>query len=99
MNPFHLKGADHPAYINGEASHSKGYLMKYSPDHHFATKKGYVMKHRLLWEEANSACLFPWSSVHHKDGNKRNNDISNLEAMMTYQHNKLEAIKQHAMLY
>lgn len=57
-----------------------GYWLIYKPDHHFASKRGYVFEHRLVWEEHYNCCLLKKASLHHKDRNKLNNHISNLEA-------------------
>ena len=33
-------------------------------------------------------CMLKWGHVHHKDGNKKNNDLCNLEGMTASQHTK-----------
>ena len=43
-------------------------------------------EHRLVYEQYYKCCLMPYTDVHHKDGNKLNNDISNLEALTHSQH-------------
>lgn len=43
------------------------------------TKKIHVKKHRLVMERHIGRALRADEDVHHKDGNKLNNDISNLE--------------------
>ena len=63
-----------------------GYILKYSPDHHFAVD-GYVRQHRLVYEEYHKCCLLSFVVVHHKDGNRQNNDIKNLEPMTREKHN------------
>lgn len=37
-----------------------------------------VYLHRLVWEECNGRYLEPGEIVHHKDGDKRNNDPTSL---------------------
>jgi hypothetical protein len=60
-----------------------GYIqIKLWPDDFFfpmAKSGGYVFEHRLIMAKSLGRCLQPWESVHHKDGNKANNDLSNLE--------------------
>lgn len=47
-------------------------------------------EHRVTMEKHLGRPLFSWEIVHHKDGNKRNNSIDNLEIMSQSDH-----IKQH----
>lgn len=62
------------------------------------TKKGYLrtkrsqygkarMVHDLVWEEEYGQ-IPPGMSVHHKDENKKNNDISNLELLDAVTHKR-----------
>jgi len=51
------------------------------------TKKGYIringkMAHRIVWEKENGAIPDGYF-IHHKDGNKQNNNINNLETQTT----------------
>lgn len=60
-------------------NHVDGYILEYCGDHPFADKAGYVLQHRLVYERYYNVCLLPWTEIHHKDGNKKNNNkISNL---------------------
>jgi len=60
-----------------------GYIQtKLYPDDFFypmAKADGYVMEHRLVMAKHLGRYLQPWEAVHHKDGNRANNDLSNLE--------------------
>jgi len=58
-----------------------GYVMIWAPDHptcQHKTKK-YVLEHRLVMEEMLGRLMLPSETVHHKDGNRQNNDPANLE--------------------
>lgn len=44
-----------------------------------AIKSGYILEHRLNMARYLGRPLEKWESVHHIDGNKENNDISNLQ--------------------
>jgi hypothetical protein len=48
-------------------------------------------EHRLIMERFLGRKLSSNEVVHHKDGNKRNNDINNLEVMSRSKHSKLHA--------
>lgn len=61
---------------------SYGYILEYSPNHHFAQKSGHVYQHRLVWERHNKATLLPWGIIRHKNGKTDDNRIENLKAMM-----------------
>ena len=53
----------------------------------------YVFEHRAVWEKANG--LIPSNMfIHHKDENRLNNDISNLE-LVTYESHR----RKHSILY
>lgn len=64
------------------------------------TKKGYYLitsrkegnnqkkLHRLIYEDYYNITLLPWTDIHHKDGNKTNNEISNLEAIFHDEHSR-----------
>lgn len=52
------------------------------------TEKGWVRTHRLVWEAAHGP-LSKSQVVHHKDGNRLNNALKNLEAMTYSAHAKL----------
>ena len=56
-----------------------GYLLEYCPSHPHATKQGYVRQHRLVMEHYLGRLLLADEHVHHVDGNRKNNDIVNLE--------------------
>ena len=79
---LHRSGANHGMWKGGRYLVTKGYYYRWKPRHHFATDDGYIMEHRLVWEEYHSAVLMPWADVHHNNGDKTDNRIENLEAMM-----------------
>ena len=55
-----------------------GYIMVYAPEHLNANKRGYVYEHRLVMSGLINRPLYPDEVVHHIDGNRSNNDPSNL---------------------
>lgn len=58
------------------------------PSHPKADKKGYVYSHRVVMEQVLGRFLDSSEIIHHKDGNKLNNDPSNLEVLTASQHSK-----------
>ena len=43
------------------------------------SKHGYIMEHRLVWEKHHGRTLRAFEHVHHKNGNRLDNRIGNLE--------------------
>lgn len=58
-----------------------GYTMIYCPKHPFATKDGYVMEHILIMERAIGRYITREEVVHHKNHNRNDNRLENLELM------------------
>lgn len=75
-----LTKENHPRYIDGRNISPDGYVRIYAPEHPHA-KLNRVFEHRFVMEKHIGRYLLPGEMVHHKDGNRQNNDISNLELM------------------
>lgn len=56
-------------------------------------KNGYVLLHRVIIENRLGRVLNANEVVHHKDHNKRNNVVENLEVMDRKQHNVLHGLE------
>ena len=79
------------AHANEKKPHPGGYLLVYAPDHPNA-HRGRVLEHRLVMEKAIGRYLLPDEVVHHKDRNKHNNKIDNLELRTNSDHAKEHAV-------
>lgn len=74
---------------------SKGdYLYALVPEHPNATKNGYVLMHRVVMENYLGRVLNTNEVVHHKNHNKKDNAIENLEVMNRDKHNHLHGMEQ-----
>lgn len=58
---------------------ANGYWCEYNPGHIQANKDGRVLQHRGIMAEKMGRRLDPNENVHHKNGNKLDNRIENLE--------------------
>lgn len=67
----------------------KGYIEVYEPNHPNAMKNGRVLEHRKVVSDFLGRPLRADEEVHHKDRNKLNNDISNLELTTKAAHTSL----------
>lgn len=78
-------GKDNPAWKGGRIR-SANYIYLWMPDHPYCDKKGYVREHRYVMEQSLGRYLEADESIHHKDGNKYNNAIENLELVSWRDH-------------
>lgn len=81
-SPF-KKGKDHIFWNGGKYIQKPGYILIYKPDHPHSGKKGYVRKHRLIMEKALGRYLKKNEAVHHKNGDKGDNRLKNLQLIIT----------------
>jgi hypothetical protein len=77
------RGEKCPSWKGGKRITAKGYITIKRPEHHRADRRGYVMEHIVVFEEATGIKVPPNCAVHHIDGNKANNNINNL-CLMTH---------------
>lgn len=72
----------------GRRKNKQGYIEVWKPEHPNANKKGYILEHRLVMSEHIGRPLLNNEDVHHKDKDKTNNNISNLELLTKSEHAK-----------
>lgn len=74
------RGENNPRW-NGGRSDFRGYVLVQCPDHPSARKNGYILEHRLVMSEHLGRPLGDDELVHHKNGDKSDNRLANLEVM------------------
>jgi hypothetical protein len=80
-------GPDNPNWRGGRTVTQSGYVLRrVGKNHHLADVRGYAYEHRIVAEETIGRRLVPGEHVHHKDGNKGNNDPANLEVLTAHEH-------------
>lgn len=97
-NPMYDKrGTAHHNYI-GKVRDSKGYLLSLKPAWYTARKgcKHIFMHHLVVCEEMGLTQIPPRWCVHHCDGNKLNNNFSNLVLMLISDHSRLHVFLKGA---
>jgi fido (protein-threonine AMPylation protein) len=77
----------------GGIRHVKGYRHFQKPGHNLARGDGWVPEHRYIMQEKLGRKLLKNEVVHHKDGNKTNNNINNLELFENNKEHKSAEIK------
>lgn len=76
----HGSGSDNPNWKGGRVM-KNGYVMLHAPDSPMAGSSGYVFEHRLVMASHIGRDLRPEEVVHHKDEDRANNHIDNLELL------------------
>ena len=75
--------------LRGRQATQKGYIHLLKPDHPNSNLNGYIFEHRFLMSKHLDRPLIAEECVHHKDGNPKNNILSNLELMTHQEHREL----------
>jgi hypothetical protein len=79
------RGDKSPSWKGGYKSYH-GYIRVRCPDHPFVATDGYVPQHRLVMEESLGRYLLQSEHVHHIDGDRSNNLLSNLMLLSNSDH-------------
>lgn len=82
------KREDHPCWKGGRIVDRDGYFRLYKPDHFWPRKGGYILEHVYLMEIKLGRRLQKGECVHHKDHNRQNNSLDNLELVQRWKHSK-----------
>src|SRR5437899_8451110 len=65
---------------------SSGYMTEYLPGHPLADARGRVLQHRRIWYEQHGTAP---PIVHHRNGDRQDNDPSNLESQTRSTHARM----------
>lgn len=99
-------GPLNPAWKGGKSEQSEGYIYTLDRDHPHAGSNGYILEHRAVIEkhllENDPLSKFLTTvdgrlvlsleyEVHHRDENKANNELSNLECLTPAEHRRRHA--------
>ena len=68
---------------------SHGYFRVYVPDHPRAFKNGYIRRSTVAYEEYHGISVPSTMDIHHKNGNKLDDSIENLEILSHSKHSIL----------
>lgn len=78
-----LTGSQNPSWKGGRRVHRCGYMYVLvshdDPMRSMGARDGYVFEHRLVMARYLNRPLNSWEVVHHRNGNKKDNRIENLE--------------------
>ena len=83
------KGPNHPSWRGGKQIAGKGYVRVYFPNHS-KSYRNKVYEHRLVIENYLGRELKNGEEIHHVNGNKTDNRLSNLIVISRSEHMKLE---------
>lgn len=83
-----LKGPAHPTWKGGRDTDRDGYIRTYAPDHPWPRANGYVREHVRVMELHIGRRIRADETVHHKDHNRQNNALDNLEVKLRGEHSR-----------
>lgn len=83
-----IQGKNHPRWKGG-CRVKNGYFAIQKADHPRADSQGYVYASILAYEDHYRCCILPRIIMYHKDGNKQNDEPSNLQPLTRSQFKRI----------
>lgn len=90
--PGMATGSKNPAWKGGRRVRPDGYVMVWTPE-------GERLEHQIVMEKHLGRRLKPGEVVHHRDGNKQNNRVKNLELTTQSKHIREHLPAMHKARY
>ena len=84
-----LKGIGH------KKQRQDGYVALYYPEHPCSNQDGYIMEHRYIMEQHIGRYIKDDEAVHHKNKDRKDNRLENLELMTFKEHARLHMQERH----
>lgn len=85
----HRRGFNHPRWNAGQIGSEHGYIkVRVGKGHPLADPNGYAYEHLIVWVSAGNLLPRAGEVLHHKDEDKTNNRIENLELKTRQEHSR-----------
>lgn len=95
---FGKRGKEHNRWKGGKTIDVHNYVKLYKPDFYGASKNGYVFEHRYKIIKKLKRNLRKNEIIHHIDGNRQNNKLSNLLVLTKSKHISLHQNAYHFLV-
>lgn len=91
-----------PRNPDGKSDNGSGYWIIFLHPNDFfypmTTTKGRILEHRLVMAKHLGRCLHRWEIIHHRNGDKRDNRIENLQLVTDDRHRQITLLENRIKL-